>query len=176
MLREPTDRMSLEDAARIWKEEANRSAHRRVAQIEAELSVEIDRDAVEPMGFYEAMRHFIALRDKVFPELSTEAAWNILVTLANTTNHDARNSITGIAYGAGVPLTTALRYIGIMEVEGIIERVPDPADGRRFIIQLTAEGRDRLDFVASKWKARGAMLMALVPIGLICTLFAVVAA
>jgi DNA-binding MarR family transcriptional regulator len=39
---------------------------------------------------------------------------------------------------------TATRLLRALEVEGLIERTPDPQDGRSALITLTAEGRERL--------------------------------
>ena len=164
MLRESTTDYPTTGAPKYGVNNGLELRSRKLSQVEADLQAGLDHDTIAPAGFYEAMRHFLTLREKMFPHLPADPAWNILVTLASTAEGDARNSVTGIAYGAGVPLTTALRYIGIMEVEGIVERVADPSDHRRVFIQLTREGRDRLDAIASQWRARAAVLMTLVPL------------
>ena len=56
-----------------------------------------------------------------------------------------RISISSLCLGAAVPATTALRWITTLEQEKLVERRPDPTDGRRFFIQLTREGRDSMD-------------------------------
>jgi DNA-binding MarR family transcriptional regulator len=39
---------------------------------------------------------------------------------------------------------TATRTLGCLEREGLIERTPDPADGRSSLVSLNAAGRERL--------------------------------
>lgn len=173
MLREWTDSLPDDHGASVWREQHLRTALRKLAQIEAELKAGLERDAIEPKSFFEAMRHFVTLREKAFPQLPADPAWKILMTLAECDEGNARSSVTSIAYGAGVPLTTALRYIGTMELEGIIERVADPNDGRRVLIRLTRDGRQRLDMMASQWKARIAVAMTIVPMAIISGMHAI---
>jgi DNA-binding MarR family transcriptional regulator len=44
----------------------------------------------------------------------------------------------------GVKRPTATRILRGLEGEGLIERTPDPNDGRSALISITAEGRERL--------------------------------
>ena len=166
MLNEWTDRMPGRQAAELWQRRIDEEVARRVAMVEQELRGAIDRQGTMP-GFYEAMGHFITLRDKLFPGLPADPAWKLLVTLAQTPEGSAKASVTGIAHGAGVPLTTALRYIGAMELEGILERVAHPADRRQVMIRLTEEGRRKLDSLAEKWTVRLMLLLLVVPLALI---------
>jgi len=39
---------------------------------------------------------------------------------------------------------TVTRTLGCLEREGLIERTPDPADGRSFLVSVNAAGRERL--------------------------------
>ncbi len=39
---------------------------------------------------------------------------------------------------------TATRTLGVLEEAGFIDRSPDPADGRSFLVSATASGRERL--------------------------------
>ena len=43
------------------------------------------------------------------------------------------------------PHTTALRWIGYLEGEGFIEKVPHPNDRRTVFVRLLDRARDRLD-------------------------------
>ena len=36
------------------------------------------------------------------------------------------------------------RTLGCLEREGLIERTPDPADGRSFLVSINAAGRERM--------------------------------
>lgn len=172
MLREWTDKLPTSQADEVWRTQQIEASLRDLSGVERALKDEVEAGTIAPTGFFEAMRHFITLRETMFPSLPADPAWSILVTLASTEEGDARSSVTGIAYGAGVPLTTAIRYIGILEVDGIVERVADPVDSRRVFIRLTPEGRRRLDVIESRWKARAAMLMLLVPSAVVAVLLA----
>jgi DNA-binding MarR family transcriptional regulator len=39
---------------------------------------------------------------------------------------------------------TVTRTLGCLEREGLVERTPDPADGRSFLVSVNAAGRERL--------------------------------
>lgn len=173
MLREWTDSLPDDRGAEVWREQRALASARKLSRVEADLKAGIERNMIESASFFEAMRHFITLREKTFPHLPADPAWKILMTLAECEEVDARSSVTGIAYGAGVPMTTALRYLGMMEVEGIVERIADPDDGRRVLIRLTQEGRHRLDMMASQWKARIAVAMTIVPMAVVSAMRAI---
>ena len=169
MLKDWSDRMSTREAIDAWQRVMDEEVARRTARIERELRQSVDRDKM-PMGFYEAMAHFLTLRSKVFPSFPADPAWRILVTLAETPPDGDKNSVTGIAHGADVPVSTALRYIAALEVEGIIERVPHATDKRQAILKLTPEGRRRLDTIAEKWATR-LLLVVGVPVAMLLVVF-----
>jgi DNA-binding MarR family transcriptional regulator len=49
-------------------------------------------------------------------------------------------SPTAMAATLGMPLTTAVDHIRAMEARGHARRLPNPRDGRSFLVVLTAEG------------------------------------
>jgi DNA-binding MarR family transcriptional regulator len=51
-----------------------------------------------------------------------------------------RISPTVLAHRLGVPLTTAIDHVRAMERRGHARRHPNPADGRSFLVALTAQG------------------------------------
>ena len=53
----------------------------------------------------------------------------------------------------GVKRPTATRILRGLEGEGLIERTPDPNDGRSALISITAEGRERLRRLRSRKNA-----------------------
>ena len=83
------------------------------------------------------------MRDDVFqdPALFGEPAWDILLDLAMHEGQGRQVSITGACIGSGVPLTTALRWITVLDQKGLIARLPDPLDQRRTFVSLTGLGR-----------------------------------
>lgn len=154
MLNDWSDNMDDAQAAAHWRRLRLFMQEERLERVERELDADIKADALAGDSFFEAMRHFLILREKLFPSFPADPAWKILVTLAETPEDSAKSNISGIIYGAGVPFTTALRYIAAMEDQGIIERVPHPSDQRQAMIRLTAEGRARLKAIADGWKGR----------------------
>ena len=70
------------------------------------------------------------------PELFADPAWDILLDLAAARAERQRVSVTSLCIAAGVPATTALRWIGQMVDTGLLVRVSDPQDRRRAYIAL----------------------------------------
>jgi DNA-binding MarR family transcriptional regulator len=71
------------------------------------------------------------------PELFGDPAWDMLLDLAAAHGERAQVSVTSLCIAAGVPATTALRWLSQMVESGIFIRVPDPADKRRAFIALS---------------------------------------
>lgn len=71
------------------------------------------------------------------PELFGDPAWDMLLDLTAAHSEGARVSVTSLCIAAGVPATTALRWLTQMVESGIFVRVPDPADRRRAFIALS---------------------------------------
>lgn len=71
------------------------------------------------------------------PELFGDPAWDMLLDLTAAHAEGARVSVTSLCIAAGVPATTALRWLTQMVESGIFQRVPDPADRRRAFVALS---------------------------------------
>lgn len=71
------------------------------------------------------------------PELFGDPAWDMLLDLTAAHAEGTRVSVTSLCIAAGVPATTALRWLTQMVESGIFVRVPDPADRRRAFIALS---------------------------------------
>ncbi len=79
-------------------------------------------------------------RNRAFPPgLFSDPAWDMLLDL--TENHLLGRStyVSGLAVGADVPLTTALRHLELLAEHDLILRLPDPLDRRRMLIKITPE-------------------------------------
>lgn len=104
-------------------------------------------DALEhELGVF--MRRARAAADRlsraVHPELDS-GAYGLLIYLRD--HGVARPS--DLAGFVGVGKATISRQVKVLEDLGLIERRPDPADGRAHLLALTAEGTRRLDAVRS---------------------------
>jgi predicted transcriptional regulator len=75
-------------------------------------------------------------------DLFADPAWDMLLDLTAAREEDKQVSVTSLCIAAGVPATTALRWIGQMQHAGLFERVEDKADRRRAFIALTAKAAD----------------------------------
>lgn len=79
-------------------------------------------------------------------ELFADPAWDMLLDLTAARAERKRVSVTSLCIAAGVPPTTALRWISQLTRAGLFERVEDTLDRRRAFIGLTdraAEGMGR---------------------------------
>ena len=84
-------------------------------------------------------------REEIFGgDLFGEPAWDILLDLFIAAKEAKRISITSACIGAAAPSTTALRWLNILEREGLIEREGDSNDLRRSYVRLTAVGYARM--------------------------------
>ncbi|MEE4351090.1 MAG: winged helix DNA-binding protein [Pacificimonas sp.] len=78
------------------------------------------------------------LRADFFPsDLFADPAWDILLDLAAARHEGTKVSVSSLCIAANVPTTTALRWIKALGDAGLLERQPDPGDGRRSFIALT---------------------------------------
>lgn len=66
-----------------------------------------------------------------------DPAWDMLLDLTAAHGEGAQVSVTSLCIAAGVPATTALRWLTQMVETGIFVRVPDPVDKRRAFIALS---------------------------------------
>lgn len=71
---------------------------------------------------------------------SGEAAWNILLDLAAAYIEGKRISVTSACIASGVPTTTALRWISVLEADGIVEKECDYSDKRRTFLRVSEKG------------------------------------
>ncbi|MYL96739.1 MarR family transcriptional regulator [Novosphingobium sp. FGD1] len=81
-------------------------------------------------------------RNKIFrsEDLFGEPAWDILLDLFIAAKERRRVSVTSACIGSAVPSTTALRWIAILEKQGLLVREADPGDARRVYVKLSARG------------------------------------
>ena len=74
-----------------------------------------------------------------------EPAWDIMLVLYITDVSGDRQTIGKLAAWIATPPTTVLRWVGLMEMEGLVERQAHPTDRRSAFIRLTANGRKSLE-------------------------------
>ena len=70
-------------------------------------------------------------------DLLFDPAWWMLVDLYCAELKGKKLSVTAVTIGSGVPDTTALRYLRVLEERGYIQRVPDENDKRRLFVTIS---------------------------------------
>ena len=78
-------------------------------------------------------------------DLFGEPAWDILLDLFIAEGEAKPLSITAACIGSGVPSSTALRWLVLLEQRELVERRADPRDARRVFLRLTARGRAAME-------------------------------
>ena len=73
-------------------------------------------------------------------DLFGEPTWDILLDLYVAARENRRVPTTSACIGAHVPPTTALRWLRILEMRGLVDREDDGRDGRRTFVHLTERG------------------------------------
>lgn len=86
-------------------------------------------------------------RARHFSDLSAmfeEPAWDILLDLFISERENRDVSVSSACLAAFVPPTTALRWVGVLEQHGALQREPDPCDRRRINLRLTDQTRSAM--------------------------------
>ena len=73
-------------------------------------------------------------------DLFADPAWDMLLELYANELGQQRVSVSSASDAAGVPLSTALRWMAALEERNLVKRKSDPLDGSRVWISLTAHG------------------------------------
>ncbi|HUG80145.1 MAG TPA: MarR family transcriptional regulator [Bryobacterales bacterium] len=77
-------------------------------------------------------------------ELFSDPTWDMLLELYAAQLEFRRVTVSQLCVASSVPPTTALRWIGTMESEGLITRRNDPLDRRRVWIDLSETGSEAM--------------------------------
>lgn len=129
----------------------------RIAAALADLSLEIDpasadraAPAIAPGEIPARSVNWVfqarRARARFFPEdMFSEPVWDMLLDLFRCELRGGRLSTSDLCLAAGVPTTTALRWISAMAEKGLVTREPDRHDARRVFIALAPETRSALE-------------------------------
>lgn len=77
--------------------------------------------------------------------LFADPAWDMLLDLYICHAQDKPETISDACVASGVPATTALRWISILESRNLVVRTRDPKDRRRTFLNLTTEGLRKME-------------------------------
>lgn len=141
----------LEHARRMLARIVHAADRRAILGGARELESQKDPSEQDP---YEAVAlQLFAIREarhQFLPaNLAGQAAWEILVTLYLTEKAGVRHNIGRMIELSGSALTTGLRYVDLLEAEGLAKRKADRRDGRIFYLVLTSSGRALVEKILS---------------------------
>lgn len=84
---------------------------------------------------------FRALRYEVLgPDLASETSWDILLLVYLAKCCNRKVCLNELKYETNIPVTTIIRWVGVLEAAGLILRKPDPTDARRLWLFLGERG------------------------------------
>lgn len=92
---------------------------------------------------YEARRKRVAVFDR--QELFGEPAWDILLDLYIAHAEGKPVSVSSACIGSASPPTTGLRWLGVLQDAGLVEREHDLRDQRRVLVRLSEDGIERME-------------------------------
>jgi len=128
------------------------TAEKLIGVLEAFLRTDSDNEEVvssaqaermEPLllASAEAVYRSRRRRTAYFSEgLFGEPAWDMLLDLFIHHARRKRVRVTSACLASGVPSTTALRWLTVLEQEGLVQRVPGVQDRRVHFVELTKAG------------------------------------
>jgi DNA-binding MarR family transcriptional regulator len=103
----------------------------------------LEHDGVLPHVPVEKVRALIRARcqrKRYLPDaLLAEPAWDMMLDLLEAELSDRQVSVSSLCIAAAVPASTALRTISVMVAKGLLNRRPDPLDGRRVYVELAPD-------------------------------------
>jgi hypothetical protein len=78
-------------------------------------------------------------REKIFGDdgIFCDPAWDILLDLFMAYLRGDKVSVTSAGFAACAPISTALRWLAILEKDGLVSREQDTNDRRRAFVRLT---------------------------------------
>ena len=101
-----------------------------------------------PAGLHARLERMARLRARrrelIGGDLFADPAWDILLTLLDSSLTGREESVSSACVAAAVPYSTALRWLNLLETRGWVERRPDRGDHRRILVRLTDKSRSAL--------------------------------
>ncbi|MEP9368227.1 response regulator [Xanthobacter sp. VNH20] len=139
-------------------EEVKHAVERALSLVEDESSTSPQAPIVMPTARPNYLKALVAARadrDAIFQAgLFSDPAWDMLLDLAVAEATGRPISVTSLCIASGVPTTTALRRIEDLKEAGLLDRLPDPGDRRRVLVELTAVGRERMEAFVQRQAGR----------------------
>ena len=77
-------------------------------------------------------------------DLFSDPAWHILLDLFASEIEGKSISVSSACIISGAPSTTALRHLNLLIARGVVLRIKDPHDARRWYVRLNCEYAERV--------------------------------
>lgn len=113
----------------------------------SEISVSPEDDLIDGFSSWVAAEYARRRKREVFlpaDVLLGEPGWDLLLDLAIQRCNHKQISITSACIAARVPSTTALRWISLLEQQGLVVRSMDEFDKRRTLVAITDYGFEQM--------------------------------
>lgn len=105
----------------------------------------IEQERLDAITALDSMLAARKARLKFFEsDLFFDPTWAMLLDLYRSDLTGAELSVSSLCIGSGVPSTTALRYLQVLEERGYVERLADKSDKRRTFVRLTTKARSAM--------------------------------
>lgn len=117
--------------------------HTRLARLEELLIDGLSSDISEHLDSY--VLRLRQMRSTHFPSgYFADVMWDILLELNEAHRLGRELSVSDLGLQAGVPSTTAQRYLHMLELDGFVLRRNDNRDSRRSFVYLSEDGVARM--------------------------------
>lgn len=104
------------------------------------------------------------IRERHLPgDLFAEPAWAMLLDLFLEHGNGNPQRTTSLCIASGVPTTTALRWISILERLGLVQRNAESGDARARLVSLTEKGHETMTAILRDFARSHGTVAALLP-------------
>jgi len=79
--------------------------------------------------------------------LFADSCWNMCLDTYICDLKGKKITVSSIAHGSGIPMTTAMRYINVMAEEGLLHKTPNPSDNRMIFLSTSAACKDKISIL-----------------------------
>ena len=76
--------------------------------------------------------------------LFADSCWNMCLDTCICDLKGKKITVSAIAHGSGIPMTTAMRYINVMVEEGLLQKSPNPSDNRMIFLSTSEACKEKI--------------------------------
>ncbi|HEY9090341.1 helix-turn-helix domain-containing protein [Parasphingorhabdus sp.] len=79
--------------------------------------------------------------------LFADSCWNMCLDTYICDLKGKKVTVSSIAHGSGIPMTTAMRYLNVMTEEGMLQKSPNPSDNRMIFLSISASCKAKISAI-----------------------------